>query len=400
MEGHVMLKGSRPRLAIIGAGPIGLEAALYAAHLGFPFTVYERGDPGHNVRQWGHVKLFTPWGQNTTPLGRDALLADQPRLKLPDDAHVLTGREWADQYLTPLALHPQVVDHVRTSTTVVQVARSGHLKEEAGPSRAREPFRLLVRGPDCTEANEEADVVLDCSGTYGNARYLGDGGILALGELAARQHITFGLEDVLGEKAVQYADRTVVVVGSGHSAATTAVMLAQLAAKYSSTWIVWLGRGPGSTPLKRIVNDPLRERDQLAARANMLATRGEGHVEYHSSAIIKAVQHKGKEGFRVVARCGGEEKSWEADRVIANVGYEPDRRLYSELQISEHVETFAPTSLKQPEPGFFILGAKSQGRSSHFLLARGFEQVREAFALLAGQPGLDLYKKPRAVSRG
>ena len=100
-------------------------------------------------------------------------------------------------------------------------------------------------------------------------------------------------------------------------------------------------------------------------------------------------------GFRVVARCGSDEKAWEVDRIIANVGYEPDRRLYSELQISEHVETFAPTSLKQPEPNFFVLGAKSQGRSPHFLLTKGFEQVREAFALLAGQPGLDLYKKPR-----
>ena len=32
---------ARPHIAILGAGPTGLEAALAAAEHGFPFTVYE-----------------------------------------------------------------------------------------------------------------------------------------------------------------------------------------------------------------------------------------------------------------------------------------------------------------------------------------------------------------------
>jgi hypothetical protein len=51
-----------------------------------------------------------------------------------------------------------------------------------------------------------------------------------------------------------------------------------------------------------------------------------------------------------------------------------------------------PAALRNPEPNFFILGAKSYGRNSNFLLRMGFEQVRDAFALLTGKPGLDLYK--------
>lgn len=35
--------GRRPRLAILGAGPIGLEATLAAAEAGMPFTLYEAG---------------------------------------------------------------------------------------------------------------------------------------------------------------------------------------------------------------------------------------------------------------------------------------------------------------------------------------------------------------------
>lgn len=53
-----MSRHEPPRLAILGAGPIGLEAALYAARLGLSFRVYDRGEvasapggtPGSSVR--------------------------------------------------------------------------------------------------------------------------------------------------------------------------------------------------------------------------------------------------------------------------------------------------------------------------------------------------------------
>ena len=107
---------------------------------------------------------------------------------------------------------------------------------------------------------------------------------------------------------------------------------------------------------------------------------------------------------------------WNVDRIVANVGFTPDHRLYRELQIHECYASLGPMKLaaalsgarsadclKQsshgadtlcnPEPGFFILGAKSYGRNAHFLLRVGFEQVREVFTLITGKPALDLYKK-------
>jgi len=50
-------------------------------------------------------------------------------------------------------------------------------------------------------------------------------------------------------------------------------------------------------------------------------------------------------------------------------------------------------TLRTTEPNFFILGAKSYGRNSQFLLRTGFEQVRDAFAMITGKSDLDLYKK-------
>ena len=50
------------RIAVIGAGPIGLEAALYAARAGFVVDVFERGRVAEHMLQWGHVRLFSPFG--------------------------------------------------------------------------------------------------------------------------------------------------------------------------------------------------------------------------------------------------------------------------------------------------------------------------------------------------
>ncbi|MGL4551887.1 MAG: FAD-dependent oxidoreductase, partial [Gemmataceae bacterium] len=340
-----------PHLAILGAGPVGLEAALYADALGLPFAVYERGEPGDYVNSWGHVRLFTPWGQNTSTLGRAALHANSPRGTLPADADVLTGREFRDAYLVPLATQQPLAGRVHPKTAVLRVGR--------GRSR----FRLLLRGPDGKERVEEADAVLDCTGNYANPRFLGEGGIPAVGELVAREHVAWGLEDVLGAREKHYAERNVLVIGAGMSAATTVCLLAALAAKSPGTWTTWAARGPGSTPLKRPMSDPLRERDQVAGRANMLATRGEGNVEFRPSSQVESIESKGKDaGF--VVHFAGDKKPVEVERVIANVGHAADDRLAGALGDSR--------------AGYFVLGVKAAGTA--FLMRQGQDQVREAFA--------------------
>jgi thioredoxin reductase len=411
-----MARTDTPRVAILGAGPVGLEAAAYAAALKLPFAVYERGRVGEHLHQWGHVRLFSPFGMNVTPLGLARVRADGPQHDLPADSDCITGKEHLAAYQEPLAR--SLREHVRTETTVLHVGRRGYLKEDGvgDAKRGQQPFRLLLRSVKGAESVEEADVVLDCTGTYGQHRWLGDGGIPALGERAAEPHIAYGLEDILGARRAAYQDRTVLVVGGGYSAATTACQLAVLAEKHPATWTIWLARGPGTQPIKRLTNDPLRERDQLAVRANTLATRREGNVEFHAAAAVDAVEMAAPDKFKVRGRCGGKAMTWEVERVIANVGYSPDRAIYRELQVHECYASLGPmalaaallkhaggdclsvpsqgaAALRTPEPNFFILGAKSYGRNSNFLLRAGFEQVRDVFALVTGRPDLDLYKK-------
>jgi thioredoxin reductase len=408
-----MSRSDLPRLAILGAGPVGLEAALHAATLKLPFVVYEHGRIGEHLLRWGHVRLFSPFGMNSTPLGKAHLRVEQPHHDLPSDSDILSGREHVAAYLEPLAQSPLLREHIRTATTVVQVGRRGFLKEEhpGDPRRGQHPFLLLLRN-DKREVVEEADVVFDCTGTYAQPRSLGDGGIAAIGETAARALIAWGLEDVLGERRSVYADKTTLVVGSGYSAATSVCNLAKLAEKHPATWVIWLARGGGTQPIKRFVNDALKERDQLAVRANMLATRGDGNVEFHAQTVLTALECAGADkGFKVRAVCAGKNMTWEADRLIANVGFSPDASLYRELQIQECFASLGPmnvasallkhaggdalavpaqgaAALRNPEANFFILGAKSYGRNSSFLLRAGFAQVREVFGLIAGNAEL------------
>ncbi len=49
-------------VAVIGAGPVGLAAAAHLVRYQQPFVVFEAGaTAGDAVRQWGHVRTFSPW---------------------------------------------------------------------------------------------------------------------------------------------------------------------------------------------------------------------------------------------------------------------------------------------------------------------------------------------------
>jgi thioredoxin reductase len=414
-----MPKAEVARIAVIGGGPIGLEAALYARSLQMPVSVFERGQVGAHVQQWGHVRMFSPFGMNVSPLGRAAIQAIEPNHELPPDNACITGREHVASYLEPLAKSKLLRECLRPETQVIAVSRRQTLKEDdpGDARRSRQPFRLLIREGKNREQVEEADIVLDCTGTYGQHRWAGEGGIPAIGERQAESQIAYGLEDVLGERRTVYAGKNVLVVGAGYTAATTVCNLAALAEQHPETWVIWLARSAGTQPLPRITNDPLKERDRLAVRANTLATRGEANLEFHNQSAIEAIDSLGQDrGFKVSARCAGKQRTWEIDRLIANVGYTPDTMLYRELQVHECYASLGPMSLaaallkqpnadclsmpsqgaqtlRNPEPNFYILGSKSYGRNSNFLLRTGLEQVREVFSLITGKSDLDLYKK-------
>src|SRR3954454_11091193 len=117
---------NKPHIAILGAGPTGLEAALAAVEAGHPFTVYEASPSvAGNVRAWGHVRLFTPWDMNVSPRMRRHLPgAPSSATDCP------TGNELVEKLLAPLAALPAIAPNLRLGTRVVAIGREGLLKHE------------------------------------------------------------------------------------------------------------------------------------------------------------------------------------------------------------------------------------------------------------------------------
>ncbi len=409
------------RLAIIGAGPIGLEAAVRGQRSGWDVTLIEQGSIGHHVTSWGHVRLFSPFGINASPWGREALTGQT----LPSEDALLTGREFVDQYLKPLSQLPVLDGRVREHTRVISISRGDFWKSDliGRPERGDSPFRLLVQtAPESGDRTEnrceqiiEADVVFDCSGTFSQHNWLGAGGIPCPGEQSNADRIDYQIPDVLDADRDRFTGVTTLVVGSGYSAATSVVALASLARESAETHCLWLTRTDRTPPIPTIDDDQLTERAALTGAANELALADGDSCPIHwlKSSRIERIDRTPDDRLSVRVTCNCSESTASpgetliVDRIIAQVGYRPDRSLYEELQIHECYATQGPIklaaallgetsgdcltqsapgadTLRNPEPGFFILGAKSYGRDSRFLLRIGIEQIESAFSLLEG----------------
>lgn len=388
-----------PKLAIVGGGPIGLECLARAVAEGWDATLFERGRIGEHVRAWGHVRMFSPWSM-ILPRGVHVPGVDPDALP--------TGIDYVSNRLEPLARRPGIAPRVREGWEVAAIARGELLKGDAIASadRSRRRFRLLVLDRGC-ERHEEADVVVDATGSFGDANWLGEGGIPAIGERMLRETIEYRLPDIPGRARDRFAGRHTIVVGHGHSAATAITWLASLAREATDTRVTWVTRSDTQRPVPEIPDDPLLERVRISARANDVAQRGAPWLACERGAGVREVK-RANGGFVLVVGGVGPLRVLHADRVLALVGYRPDLSFLRELQVQTCWATEgtyplaaallsrageaadcltagngldAPTLL-HPEPGFFVLGAKSYGRNPSFLIRAGLEQIENLFTLL------------------
>lgn len=387
------------RIAIIGAGPIGLETAVAALDRNYAVDLFERRVIADHILQWGHVRMFSPFEMNATKRGISRLHLAGVKLHKPDE--LLTGAEFRERYLIPLAQSlPAGVVH--ENTEVLAIGRRRALKGDhiGQPARNQTPFRLLVR-EEKGERMIEADLVFDCSGTYSQPNGLGDGGIPVPGEAAAHSRIFYGIPDFADAEDERFAGRRVLVVGAGHSGATAVNALAQLPAQE----VHWLLRRDRNSPVEEVEDDPLPERAQLASRANRLAR--DGSVQVHRQASVMQIQSP-NESLEVTIEHGAGTKTLSIDQIIVATGFRPDLSLTRELQVQTCWATegtyplaaallgeagadclttpaFGAEMLKHPEPGFFTLGMKSYGRSPNFLLRTGHEQIESVLDYLEAQ---------------
>jgi len=380
------------RLVIVGAGPIGLEAALLGVARGFEVTVLEAGTVGAGMRRWGATRTFSPFAMNLSLRARALLGA-----AAPSDEALLTGPELVATCLLPIAR--SLGARVRENTRVVAIGRARMSRAElAGhPVRGERAFRILVEG-ERGEEFLEADRVLDASGVYGQPVPFGSGAP-AIGERAlakdARVLRDLGaFHEALASRA--FAERRVLLVGHGHSAAHAIGLLVDAS---SAAHIVWVARSSNTRPVTETADDPLPERARVVQRANELASVPPARLTIERRASVEIVRPSGSE-LQVHLSHG---RHHIVDFIVALTGYRPDHSFVEELavEISPTTEGAArlhraianvtdclnvpevgADDLASGEPGFHFIGSKSYGRARTFLLSTGIKQLETIFDAL------------------
>lgn len=405
----MMASSTRKRAAVIGAGPIGLEIALRLVERGYETTVFEKGRIGEHIRQWSHVRFFSPLSMNLTPRIRKAIEAE-----LPADDSLLTGGEFVARVLEPLARSTVLRDRIFTGRRVTAISRSGLGKMGLPnhPLRSERSFRLLVEDSEGHESIHEADLVFDASGVYSQANWAGTAGMPMPGEQALANRIVRHLRDFDGEDIHRWSGKKILLIGHGHSAANAVVALSNVLKKNPATQLLWAVRGDKTKPVTEVPDDPLIERGNIVDAANELA--------HHPLENMQVLRRTTIEAFNLPTELGTTQgtrhpikvklKVWknfqevEVDEIISLTGYRPDLEMLRELTVDFSNITegtrglyraltnitdclakieVAPKDLQSGEPNFFVVGVKSYGRNPGFLLQSGYDQLEGIFSLFS-----------------
>jgi len=158
-------------------------------------------------------------------------------------------------------------------------------------------------------------------------------------------------------------------------------------------------------------DDPLPARRALYERARAFASGSHPAVTHAGGVRVEGFEfNSATHRYRVALAIGDKVQVEEVDQVLVANGFGPDNSIYRELQVHECYSTRAPMKLAaalldsgagdcldvpafgadvlaSPEPDFWILGNKSYGRNSNFLLETGYRQVADVVAKIVERVG-------------
>jgi len=242
------------KIAILGSGPLALEAALHFDKIGANTSVFAKAGLGGMIRRLyefaPETSLEESWKNITTPLGRESIGLLQPLDEVP------TVLEYCEKYFLPLVEKGSSKIVVKPGTVQRVHKRFLSLDEEVpGKSRLQDLFRVVFTTDpkdsilnqvksnpelfeklgdevlnslnEAVESFEDFDLVIDATGTLSNPNPMGPSKSFALNEerLKNNSDIFYGRECLTHYKEVTKKSKHLVLIGSG---AMSALLLCEL----------------------------------------------------------------------------------------------------------------------------------------------------------------------------
>ena len=399
-------------VAILGGGPVGVEAALYARFLGYYVILFDARRVGSRLVRWGEHPLPVSWSQATSSLGLAALEAQGMLDGIPNVDALISCQDYVAKYLTPIAKSDLIIESVQINSPAISISRAHWPKGQPNSikDRAEDEFRLLIDSKVRGQYTQLADIILDCTGTGRRPGGIGPGGGQAIGQSAHGNHFEVGVRDAAGKDRDKLVGKHTVMFGSGVVACYNAVQLAKLIHEHPSTKLTWI------IPQGRKQEDWLRpiaaQLADLAIDASRILTGDRTNVvpleAWGAESIARDANGKWQLNLLVgeedtlditadVVLVTEAQQSWDfADGLAIELC--PNRQLtvsaneWLKNQTPSDALTIAPESFVTSEPHYYVLGSKSVGGDPRFTFAHARQQIQQAFALIGGRAELDLYR--------
>jgi thioredoxin reductase len=400
---NTMYKNQSLPVAIVGGGPVGLAAAAHLTVRNIPFLLFEAGPSVvSNILSWQHVRVFSPWRYNIDKAAKELLLASG--WQAPNEEGLPTGRELYESYFKPLANLSVLKPFIHANSKVMTIGRKNMDKMKSW-DREDWPFVLQVHHKNEGVRFYEARAVIDASGTWNSPNPIGSGGVFAVGELENSNKILYGIPDVLGTFKDRYKNKSIAVIGGGHSAINTIIELDKLKDEFPDTTIHWILRRKNVRDVYGgQEKDALQARGALGIKIEQLVNEDRVNV-YTPFQVQEIRNHEGQ--LLMIGHQHGQLLALPGiDEIISNTGSRPDFSFLREirLRVDSALESSAAIAelidpnihscgtvrphgemdLRHDDEGFYIVGAKSYGRAPTFLMATGYEQVRSVVAAIDG----------------
>lgn len=319
-------------VAIVGAGPIGLQCAILAKRAGLEYVVLEKGPITAAVARYPTYMTFFTTSERLEIGGHPLTTAtDKP-----------TRKEALDYYRKVVA--NEALD-VRTFSAVRAVRKAG----------AGEPgFSVTVEatGPSGFTGPLAAGAVMIATGYFDNPNPLGVAG-------EHLQHVSHYYAE-----GHQFFGRPVTIVGGGSSAADAALDLYR-----NGAMVTMVHRG-----------DDFKPSLKYWLRPNLLNRIKEGSIVAHLSSRLTAIDPE-----HVAIDTAEGERRIRCDQVFALTGYFAPPELLTAAGIRVDLESCVaeldPQTRESNVPGLYVVGSAGSGRrTSDVFIENGLVHAEAAMA--------------------